>query len=370
MLESGVASVTAEGVVTAHAPGQARVVVQARGAADTLTVKVVKYVSLGVGPYHTCAVTEDGALHCWGGNGGDFRLLGRQLPAACASGSTRDWCGRTPLRVANVPPMARAFLGLGNTCAVTTGGQGWCWGANAMGGAGTSSSPQPQPPAPLLGEVPVATMSINGRRHCLLTPQGAAYCWGAGDFRGPQPVETELRFSWYVTSTMRCGIQSASTAILCFGGTPPAGVADRAWRRIVASWDHFDQFCALDTAGAAWCWGHLGGMEKVSGQLALEQITTGRLHHCGLTAAGQAFCWGWNDQGQLGRGSTGTPLAVDSVAGGHRFKELGAGERHTCGLTPAGTLYCWGTGEGGVVGDGWGGSRSVPVRVHPARSPA
>lgn len=370
MLESATASVSAEGVVTAQAPGLARVVAQAPGAADTLTVKVAKYVSLGVGAFHTCAVTEDGAMHCWGANSGDLRLLGRELPAACAYGSLRDWCGRTPLRVPNVPPMARAFPGFGNTCAVTMGGQGWCWGANGLGGAGTSTSPEPQPPAPLLGGVPVATMSINGRRPCLLTPQGAAYCWGEGDFSGPQPVETELRFSSYVTSTMRCGIESGSTSIRCFGGSPPAGVADRAWLQIVASWDHYDQFCALDAAGGAWCWGPFGGLEKFSGQMALEQIATGRLHHCGLTDDGQAFCWGWNDKGQLGRGSAGTPLAIDSVAGGHRFRMLGAGERHTCGLTPAGTLYCWGNGQGGAVGDGPGGSRSVPVRVHAARSPA
>ena len=70
-----------------------------------------------------------------------------------------------------------------------------------------------------------------------------------------------------------------------------------------------------------------------SGVLAgktLTQITAGTLHACALDSTGAAYCWGDNVTGQLGDGtttSTDVPVAVDTggVLAGKTLTQISAG---------------------------------------------
>jgi alpha-tubulin suppressor-like RCC1 family protein len=52
----------------------------------------------------------------------------------------------------------------------------------------------------------------------------------------------------------------------------------------------------------------------VSGGLTFAWLSAGSLHTCGVTTDGVAYCWGFNDQGQLGNGSTGSSLVPVRVS--------------------------------------------------------
>ena len=124
--------------------------------------------------------------------------------------------------------------------------------------------------------------------------------------------------------------------------------------------------CALDDAGAAWCWGandhgQLGDGTTapvrtrpvpVAGGLRFTSLTAGTWHACGLTATGEAWCWGRQLYGALGNGLT--PLeparTPQQVLGGGRWQSLDAGTYSTCGLTLDGQAWCWGTGVQGRLG--------------------
>ena len=114
--------------------------------------------------------------------------------------------------------------------------------------------------------------------------------------------------------------------------------------------------------------GSVRSRDAMSG--AFTSLAAGHGHTCGLTSGGTAYCWGYNDQGQLGDGTTELISTIPvAVSGGKTFTSLVAGEAHTCGLASVGTAYCWGRNGSGQLGDGtrdyWGSTsdRTVPVAV-------
>jgi alpha-tubulin suppressor-like RCC1 family protein len=127
----------------------------------------------------------------------------------------------------------------------------------------------------------------------------------------------------------------------------------------------FVSTCALSTAGTAYCWGQgddgmIGDANSLNRLTPTAVVTSGVLKDkkliaisgswrtmCALDDAGAAYCWGNGPQGQLGNNSTTLKSNVPvAVSGSLKFKALSVGTEFTCGSTLEGLLYCWGTGYG------------------------
>jgi alpha-tubulin suppressor-like RCC1 family protein len=111
--------------------------------------------------------------------------------------------------------------------------------------------------------------------------------------------------------------------------------------------------CALRNGDGVKCWGanvlgELGNGSRTSSSTPVDvaglaggvrAIAAGESHVCTLTSAGGAKCWGWNENGQLGHGSTidisRTPVDVVGLASG--VSAIAAGARHTCAFISGGT---------------------------------
>lgn len=135
--------------------------------------------------------------------------------------------------------------------------------------------------------------------------------------------------------------------------------------------------CGLDASGMVYCWGENGSGQVGSGDTSdvltphsvtlpgpAVEVAAGFSHSCALVQGGMAYCWGANPDGTLGTGSSDSVVvAPEPVTGGHLFASVTASYDASCGLTPAGAAYCWGDNLVGSLGDGTLNNRSAPTPV-------
>jgi hypothetical protein len=72
------------------------------------------------------------------------------------------------------------------------------------------------------------------------------------------------------------------------------------------------------------------------------QVFIGSFSICTLRPTGIAKCWGYNQNGELGNGSTNDVTSPTAVGGGLTFSTLSMADYAMCGVSTAGVGYCWG----------------------------
>ncbi|HEX4934823.1 MAG TPA: Ig-like domain-containing protein, partial [Gemmatimonadaceae bacterium] len=394
--DTTVGTVSSAGTVTGIAEGDT-ITIRATSEGQSATARVVVLspyfiaTSFSTQRYHTCAVRASGGTWCWG----DFFHGRLGNPANTTMG--------TKMRVATTEVFVQVAAGQDNSCALTATGRAWCWGWSNGGanGDGVANLGVVQTPTAVVGNLQFVEIHAGASVACGITAARLAYCWGlngngvlgtgtgAASNPSPQPVVGLLPFGTYAMQFSHvCGITTSAQA-LCwgFGGlgnigdgsfnasrsTPTAVSGGRKYVSIAAGYQHS---CAIDDAGAAWCWGKGGFGQlgdggtgnqfvpvRVSGNAVFTQVVTGDTHSCALTTAGDTWCWGRNQLGQLGSGSTASSLVPVPVVGAPKFARLFAAEVHTCGITSQRRVYCWGNNSFGQLGAAPSTSVNVPTAL-------
>ncbi|HQY46300.1 MAG TPA: FG-GAP-like repeat-containing protein, partial [Usitatibacteraceae bacterium] len=128
--------------------------------------------AVAAGHYHSCALTTEGGVKCWGKNSvgqlGDDTTTTRLAPV--------DVTGLTSGVVA-------IAVGTDHTCAVTTGGGLKCWGGNLIGQLGDGTTTSRDTPVDVSGLASGVVAVSPGNYHtCALLDTGGVKCWGYNDF--------------------------------------------------------------------------------------------------------------------------------------------------------------------------------------------
>jgi len=178
------------------------------------------------------------------------------------------------------------------------------------------------------------------------------------------------------TITCSGAIDSCPGDLSCEGGycVAPGQVCRPAFVDVAAGTGFA---CAIDEAGALWCWGsnlrtQIAAGNQISYPLATRVDTTRRWqvldaggeHVCGI-AEGKLLCWGANDHGQVSdtvSGDVASPLEIAIAGGPATWTRVATGARSTCAIGD-GQLYCWGSNSSGQLGDGTQTDRGVPTLV-------
>src|SRR5580658_10971666 len=259
------------------------------------------FAQISAGEYSVCAVTSGGTGYCWGQN----------TSGQLGNGSTTSTS--TP---AEEGPVTEVSIGGLFSCAISSQGT-YCVGNNTSGQLGNGSTTSSTSPVQVTGGSSYSEIDAGFNHSCALTTANAAYCWGDDTYGedGNSTITTPQKTPVAVTTS---GALSGKTLAQISSGN--------------------EHTCALSTAGAAYCWGddtygELGNSATnsvagtydapaavtTSGALSgktLSQISAGNGFTCALDSTGAAYCWGNNASGQLGNGTTtSSNVALAIVAG-------------------------------------------------------
>lgn len=177
-----------------------------------------KYKSVSAGYFQSCAITIDDTAVCWGNSN-----TGR-LGIGDTTGNIHD---PTPIDVSE--KFASIVTGSAYSCALTTGGDAYCWGSHTAGKLGIGEvEAQVNSPALVNGGHKFTSIDARFAHTCATKANGEAWCWGNNDWGRlgtgntanqiePVKVEAEIEFSWVgVGRYHTCGIDTDG-AIYCWG---------------------------------------------------------------------------------------------------------------------------------------------------------
>lgn len=342
-------------------------------------------VDIAGGETHTCVLTDDNQVWCWGenylgqfGNNGSGRSavpvrtqfpIGGSYYISDIGGWGRGMCA-----------IVHEAIDLGN-------GKVWCWGDrhwgavgsgsgttfSNSGGDGNPSSAQRQP-AKIPGDfffafnktlsltyhaVKLSTSGSQSRSMCVLAKEtrtisvnAEPYCWGrnSGAFGvlGRGTTDDNVHVTPQKVTTMNFASYVVATDISIEGNAAnPAQVPS--------------------------------GVPTSTNQIASPHVCVrAEVKPGGLFSVPSAavYCWGNGIQGQIGDGRTGlgsirqSPYLVHSDAlTGNPYMDVEVGLTHSCGRRLDGTVYCWGqhvyNGGGGMIGqNSTAQNYSTPIRVN------
>ena len=325
------------------------------GSARTVPVPLAGFeeraLALAAGMYHTCLLTDAGAVFCWGRN--ERGQLGDGTTIAHS----------TPVTVAGLTQGVVAISAKwGRTCALLQEKQGraiQCWGDTIHGDYTTTPVA-----VPLVGVPTDITAIATGAAHsCLLAKHADA----------PSALPSQV-YCWGIPFALGIGQGTSSTATL----TPTLVLDGASAVRSISAGGYYT--CALADHGRIQCWGDntygvlgdrtAGTQKRPLPALALESVQQMGLsswHSCGIVNQG-ARCWGNNSFGQLGDGSTvDRTLSVSAHGLTQGVALIASGRYHTCAVQNhdgvADQVRCWGRNRSGQLGDGTTTDRYVPTTV-------
>lgn len=279
---------------------------------------------IAYGPHHSCAITRDNKVHCWGGN--HYKIVVDDDLSEIL----------VPIEHTNSPPAHKVVVGPHNACILDDEHQVHCWGDNHRGQLTSPSQFVTHTMFHLSTLGTVRDVSIGHNTICAVANGGRVWCWGDNFHSLILSEQNDV-------ATLPIRIDELS-----------------AIQQVAVSPSHI---CAMDIH-RVFCWGdnrygQLGGGNEATSYVPIEvslpspptKIVVGTALTCALTADHSVYCWGSNhakeivlSEGALPHYSQPThvahmPYAADlAISSSHDEPPL-----HTlCGATQGGKVMCWG----------------------------
>jgi S1-C subfamily serine protease len=318
----------------------------------------IQFTSLSASGTLTCGIAVGGTLYCWGSDEHILVEEGKSISLP------------VPSEIAPEIRFQSVSVGDSILCAIATSGHAYCWG-QAM---------RDTKPLPISGDLTFRSISSGILFACGVTPSGAVYCWGGNYSENhnyvPVRIQGSASFDSVHSSTshnVACGIASDGAGY-CWGdvlghrlgpsSTIPVRVGGATLFRTISVAESGVLSIGQDGITSLYPWDFqslVWDFQKVAPRVLDSQIRfftiDGRGPHlCAIDKAGAGYCWAG-----FGSGSHVEATKPKQVFGNLKFSAITAGHYHACGLTTEGRAYCWGNSQ--ALGNGLPGNWSIPTPV-------
>ena len=206
------------------------------GAVGAAASVPLDFEQVSAGAFHSCGVATDGKAWCWGSNDKGQLGTGTVTPSAGSA---------VPVAVAGGLLFRHVSAGYEHTCGLTTDDIVYCWGFNYWGQLGDGTMGEDHAtrgaPAAVAGSRRFRLVRAGWSHTCAITTSADAYCWGenlygqAGDggtaLGRPRPVAVLGGLKWRQLAggaEHTCGV-SKTDKLYCWDSTitPSSATARR-----------------------------------------------------------------------------------------------------------------------------------------------
>ncbi|MCA8837835.1 MAG: hypothetical protein K8963_08305, partial [Proteobacteria bacterium] len=325
-------------VTATNTAGSSDASVSIRIDADTAST-AVRIAQVSAGLEHTCAISEGGQLYCWGIN------YDHQLGLGIDEANYMR-----PVLVGTDSDWATVSAGYNGTCAVKTDGSLYCWGI--LRRELNLSSQLGSEPTRIGDSYDWVDVEIN-TRVCALKSSGQLFCWGLGEY-----------------GVLGNGDSASRSEPTLVGNTPESGWSGMNFGT--------DSACAIDADEQLYCWGKsvyrlltneiergIRYVPTAIGDLSWSAVATEDSAICAISTEGRLYCWGYSERGGLGNGVDGRSTLTEptQVGQAENWRQISTGHQNACAVNEQNQLYCWGFGRFGALGLGDEANRTTPTRV-------
>jgi uncharacterized protein YjdB len=347
------------------------ITVTAGAAVAHSSATVIAIQSIDMGDFHGCFLTVAGKIFCWGTNAnGEMGVGGGILNSL------------NPVAVSPGVTFKALSMGASHSCAISENNTLYCWGDNGQGQVGTGLfSPPVFTPNAVIGNRGFTEVAAGRYHTCGVTTSSEIYCWGNWNIATPTNVQTPTQLHGITAGNYTtCGLDASGKAYCwarnaTFDGFGAPVVVDTDVRfTMLSAGTTFT--CGLATDKGIYCWGFIPWPVeskptpiKISGDMQFTSVAAGAAHLCGIGIDGKAYCQGYGGLGELGNSvqQSNAVLSFGPVSPGvsnvSAFESLALGRNTSCGITPTHTPFCW--GNGGLIGIGTTSNQFSPVILAP-----
>ncbi|PKL30786.1 hypothetical protein CVV43_05370, partial [Candidatus Saccharibacteria bacterium HGW-Saccharibacteria-1] len=322
----------------------------------------LQFKSVQSGATHSCGLTGQSKIYCWGSN-----TYG-QLGDGTNNGANSPRLIKMDGVLAGKKIIAISVNG-NSSYALDSEGKIYSWGYNASGQLGNNSTTNSTIPVQVadsgvLSGIVVKSISAGDGFVLALGSDNKIYSWGLNSYGQLGDNSTANRLA---------PVQVYSSGI----------ILNKNITEISAGGTHS---LALDYDGKVYSWGRNNygqiGDNTSTNKLVptavdatsaiynktITSIAAGYSHNLIIDEKGSLYSWGYNANGQLGNNSTANsfvPVNVYSsgVLNGVTIKKLFAGDNHTVVISADEKLYGWGLNTSNQLGDGTAANKTTPVAL-------
>lgn len=334
---------------------------------DEIVLEAPRFVSVALGGEFTIGLSNQGEIFAWGDN--EYAQLGNGL----SNSKYRPINITEFFNLNENDQIIQISAGYMHSAVLSQMGRLYLWGDNEDGQLGIDDTFIHMTPVDitdnfdLLGEEKIIKVELGNYFSSALTSSGRLFMWGyntSGELGDGGNVSRQMPYD--ITSNFGLAVEEKIVDVSLGGSHALALTSNNR----IFSWGYNNNMQLGDgTTTSRNTPGEITSQFTFASGETITQVAAGNHHSAVVTSLGEVYTFGFNFYGQLGDGSTlnkGTPTNITgqfTLGSGEKVERVTLGVHFSSAITNQSNIYTWGLNASSQLGDGTIINRSNPINI-------